>query len=341
MRILVTGAGGFLGHRVVNRLIEAGHTVRAIVRPGGNRPEWGAAVELYRADLRVHKNLDSAFEGIDAVFHLAAATSGNEDLQFASTVVATERFLQAMARSGVRRLIHVSSFVVYDWSAAKNVMDENTPLLNSGIYDMGGYTIAKIWQERIVSRFAKAQSWNLTIMRPGFIRAGAHRNRRHGPPHRSILSDVWSDDAASTDSHVDNCADCLVAALGNPAAIGESFNLIDGDNIRVWRYVHEYARHSGRHGMTVPLPYMLGLGIARLASMTSCWLFGEKGRLPSLLVPRRFESQFKPLRFSSHKLRKVLNWVPPQSFEKCLGLSFHETPKLVGRHSITDYVGQK
>jgi nucleoside-diphosphate-sugar epimerase len=154
MKVLVTGGGGFLGQSVVGRLLERGHTVRAIVRPSSPKPSWPDAVEVFRADLRVEEGLARAFDGVDAVMHLAAATSGNEDMQFASTVVATERFLDAMAKSAVKRLIHVSSLVVYDWSKAKSCMDENTALEDNP-YAMGGYTIAKIWQERVVSRFAK------------------------------------------------------------------------------------------------------------------------------------------------------------------------------------------
>src|SRR5262249_52232920 len=124
-------------------------------------------------DLRSHDKLVSAFEGIDAVLHLAAATKGNQDIQFASSVVATERFLDAMANSCVKRLVHVSSLVVYDWARATAIMNEDTPLLEDA-FDMGGYTIAKVWQERVVLRFAKAHSWDLTIVRPGFIWGKQH-----------------------------------------------------------------------------------------------------------------------------------------------------------------------
>src|SRR5262245_35720589 len=129
MKVLVSGAGGFLGRHVVQRLLSRGHKVRAIVRPASVEPSWGDQVELFRADLRVHSNLAAAFDSIDAVMHLAAATSGNEDMQFASTVVATERFLDAMAGSSTRRLILVSSLVVYDWEKINGVMDERSPLL--------------------------------------------------------------------------------------------------------------------------------------------------------------------------------------------------------------------
>ena len=286
MRVLVSGAGGFLGRYVVQRLLERGHDVRAIVRPASAALEWKNNVEVLQADLRNYDKLELAFVGIDAVLHLAATTSGNEDVQFSSSVVATERFLEAMAKSSVKRLVHVSSLVVYNWGRAKRIMNEETPILTDP-YEMGAYTIAKVWQERVVSRFAKAHSWNLTIMRPGFIWGPRHAEiggmgRRvgrvylmYGPCTRLPLS------------HVVNCADCLVAAVERPAAVGEIFNVIDGDDIRVWRYVREYKKRTGRAGVLLPLPYRFGLALAHLAHLVSRGMFGKKGQLPSLLVPSR------------------------------------------------------
>ena len=166
MKVLVSGAGGFLGRSVVSRLLESGHKVRAIVRPASIAPQWKSEVEVFSADLRSSDRLEMAFDSIDAVLHLAAATSGNEDVQFSSTVVATERFLHAMARTSVKRLVHVSSLVVYDWARAKGTMTEDTPALDNP-FEMGAYTIAKVWQERVVSRLARAQSWDFSYHASG------------------------------------------------------------------------------------------------------------------------------------------------------------------------------
>jgi UDP-glucose 4-epimerase len=321
MKVLVSGAGGFLGRSVVDRLLERGHEARAIVRPSSSKPPWPDTVEVFRADLRVQDGLVSAFDGVDAVLHLAAATSGNEDTQFASTVVATERFLDAMAKSTVKRLIHVSSLVVYDWSKAKSCMDENTALEDNP-YAMGGYTIAKIWQERVVSRFAKKHSWDLTIARPGFIWGVDHAQIAGMGRQFGRIYLLFGPFTRLPLSHVDNCADCLLAAVENPAASGEIFNIIDGDEVRVWQYVREYARRSGQRGFLLPVPYRVGLGLAQLAAFTSRRLFGSKGKLPSLLTPRRFESQFKPMRFSNQKLRAKLKWTPSLSFKQCLDRTF-------------------
>lgn len=317
MKVLVSGAGGFLGRHLVRALLQSGHDVRAIVRPASHEPKWPRKVDIFHADLRVNDRLISAFENIEAVIHLAAATSGSEDTQFSSGVVGTERFLEAMAASSVKRLIHVSSFVVYDWSSAKSVLTEETELLKS-IYDMGGYTIAKVWQERLVRKAAAAHSWDLTVLRPGLIWGPgnaeiARMGRRFGRVYLMI-----GPFARLPLTYVTNCADCLVMALENPAAIGETFNVVDGDDIRVWRYVREYARCSGQRAILLPVPYSLAALVAHLASRTSRLLFGTKGRLPSLLMPRRFRSQFKPIRFSNQKLREKLAWSPRLSFDQCV-----------------------
>jgi UDP-glucose 4-epimerase len=321
MRVLVSGAGGFLGRYVVDQLLEHGHYVRAIIRPASPVPKWKSPVDIFHADLRGNDNLVSAFDGIDAVLNLAAAASGNEDIQFASTVIGTERFLDAMGKSPVKRLVHVSSFVVYDWARVKKILNEDTPLLNDP-FAMGGYTIAKVWQERVVLRNAKTRSWDLTIMRPGFIWGNQHAQIAGMGRQISRTYLMFGPFTRLPLTHVVNCADCLVAAIERPAAVDEIFNVIDGDDIRVWRYVREYAKRTGQHGFLVPVPYRFGVALAYLASLVSRTLFGKKGKLPSLLTPRRFESQFKPIRFSNKKLKEKLAWTPPLSFDDCLNQTY-------------------
>ena len=111
---------------------------------------------------------------------------------------------------------------------------------------MGAYTIAKAWQERVVARAANAHGFDLTIMRPGFIWGPQHAElagmgRRFGRTHV-----MFGPFTRLPLTYVENCADCLAAAVDCPAAIGETFNVIDDDRVRVWRYVKEYARRTGR-----------------------------------------------------------------------------------------------
>jgi nucleoside-diphosphate-sugar epimerase len=226
-----------------------------------------------------------------------------------------------MVQSSVKRLIHVSSLVVYDWARLKAVMDEKSPIVRD-IYGRGGYAIAKVWQERVIFRFAQEQKWELSVMRPGFV---------WGPQHAKIggmgrvvgrTYVMFGPFTRLPLTHVANCADCLVAAVENRAAVGEVFNVIDGDQIRVWRYVSEYAKRAGQSGVMFPLPYYFGFAVAGLASLTSRMPFGKKAKLPSLLTPRRYEAQFKPIRYSNRKLKEKLGWTPPLKFEQCLTLTY-------------------
>jgi nucleoside-diphosphate-sugar epimerase len=323
MKILVSGAGGFLGHHVVRCLLERGHYVRAMVRPFSPEPPWSKAVDLFRADLRSSENLVSAFDDIDTVVHLAAAVSGDEDLQFASGVVATERFLAAMAKSSVRHIVHVSSIAIYDWRNARKILTEDTSVLKEP-YAMGGYTIAKLWQERIVLRFSRAHSSKLTLVRPGFIWGSQHAEIGGMGRQFGRVFVMFGPRTRLPLTHVVNCADCIAVAIEHPAAIGETFNIVDDDHVRVWRYVREYVQRTQSKVFLVPVPYLFGLGIANLAALVSRGLFGAKGKLPSLLTPRRFEQQFKPIRFSNQKLRQKLGWTPPLSFDQRLKETYGE-----------------
>jgi UDP-glucose 4-epimerase len=200
-------------------------------------------------------------------------------------------------------------------------MDEETPL-SSDIYEMGAYTVAKVWQERVVARMAQSHGWDLTLMRPGFIWGPEHAEIAGMGRHIGRVYLMFGPLTRLPLSHVVNCADCIVTATESPAAVGENFNVTDNDDIRVWRYVREFARQTGQPGIPIPVPYRMGLGVAQLASWASRLMFGKKGKLPSLLVPRRFEAQFKPLRFSNRKLVERLAWRPPLSFKECLRDTF-------------------
>ena len=147
MKVLVTGASGFLGRHVVAEFLRRGHPVRALVRPAAKvdpqRLGWEGDAELVRADLRAGGDLPSPFAGIDALVHLAAAVTGGEEAQFGATVVGTENLLAAMARSSCKRLVLAGSFSVYDWSAVRGTLTEDSPL-EADLYDRDGYAVSHL-----------------------------------------------------------------------------------------------------------------------------------------------------------------------------------------------------
>jgi UDP-glucose 4-epimerase len=330
VKILVTGANGFLGRHVVAELVRRGHSVRAMVRPATDisRQDWDHRVEVYRADLRVHVDLAAAFDGIDALVHLAATVVGDAEAQLAETVVGTTRLLAAMASSQTRRLLLASSFSVYDFGGARGTLTEQTPL-DPVIYERDGYAIAKTWQERITRRAADEHGWELTVLRPGFIWGKGNEylaclGQSFGSVHL-----VLGPRTRLPLTHVRNCADCFVDALENPQAIGQTFNVVDDDSIRAWEYMGEYLRGSGRRGVRVAVPYLLSLLIVHVAHRTSKLIFRGKGKLPSLLVPCRFTARFKPLRYPTGFVRTTLGWTPRLNFEECRRLTWEtDSPRL-------------
>jgi nucleoside-diphosphate-sugar epimerase len=322
MRALVTGANGFLGRHVVGALLARGLEVRAIVRPAAHLEAlgWPPSVEVFWADLRTSRELMLAVEGVDVLLHLAAVVSGGEDAQFAGTVAGTERLLEAMASSACRRLVLCSSFSVYDYSSTRRTLDEGSPLHRiPDVYTRDGYTISKWWQERVARRFAEQHGWDLTVLRPGFIWGRDHSylavlGQQLGR-HQLVIGPL----TRIPMTHVENCAYVFALAAADPRARGQTLNVIDGPGERIWSYLSDHMRGSGHPGWRVPVPYWAAIWMVRLAFAT---VFRGATKVPSILIPRRFESRFKPLRFENRRLRETLGWTPPFDYQQCVAQTY-------------------
>jgi nucleoside-diphosphate-sugar epimerase len=322
VKILISGASGYLGRRVTAAFLERGHQVRAIVRPACDVTAlpWADEVELFRADLRGTANLERAFEGADALVHLAAAVEGDDQARFNGTAVGTQRLLDAMGRSNTRRLVLAGSFSVYDGRAAAHGLDEATPIETlPHLYERDGYAVAKWWQEHLVRRCSHRHGWDLTVLRPGFIwdagnwqvaGLGLHAGPVHaivGPMSRPPLT------------HVENCADCFVTVTEDSRSVGQTFNVVDGHGVRRLRFARDMRRITRTDGTRLlPVPYWLGLGAACFAAALSRLCFGPGGRLPGLFVPDRFRARFSPALCSPQKLADRLGWRPLLDYPACL-----------------------
>ncbi len=327
MKLLITGASGFLGRHVVRAALHAGHSVRALVRPSvdENRLGFIDQVELFRADLRSSGSLQGLFDGIDVLVHLAAAVSGDEFDQFSSTVVSTENLLGSMTTSDTRRLILISSFSVYCYDRIWRTLDERSPILakDNSLYDRDGYAIAKAWQERITRETAAENGWELCVVRPGFI---------FGPGNEELAGLGFSvgrwffrvtGGKRLPVTYVENAADAIVAAAASDAAVGQTLNLIDTAGESTGNYTRHMLRWQGRRYWIIPLPYWLGYSNAKMARLVSRLLFRGKGKLPGILIPCRFAARFKPLRFPNGHIQQVLDWQPRISMDEAMKRTFH------------------
>jgi nucleoside-diphosphate-sugar epimerase len=114
-RVLVTGATGFIGGRLVERLVrEKGATVRALVRNFANAPRIARfPIEMIPGDLSSPEALERAVEGCDVVFHCAYGAQGTDAERRVVNVQGTERMLAAALAHKCRRVVHVSTMSVY------------------------------------------------------------------------------------------------------------------------------------------------------------------------------------------------------------------------------------
>ena len=319
MRVLVTGAGGFLGRNVVATLSQAGHAVVAMMRPSrrGSEPRMPDGVGFAYADLRVRGGLTEALDGIEAVVHLAACVVGDDDAQFASTVVGTENLLAAMREANVTRLVHCGTFSVYDWKTARSPLDEASPLETADtLYDRDGYAISKTWQERLARRWGEDAENQLTVLRPGFIwGAGLEETSGIGQP-LGPLRIVIGGTRPLPLTYVENCAEAFARVLESPNTIGETFNVVDTPTVSAWKHQGRTLRETEQRGWRVYLPYGVGLFSARVATWISKWLYRGRGKLPGVLMPNRYRARFRPIGFKTEKLRAAIGEYEMHSYDQ-------------------------
>lgn len=318
MHVLVTGAGGFLGRRVVLALRRRDHRVRALDLRGadGDVQPGSDGIEDVRVDLCAVPEAELArmCEGVDAVVHLAARLSGDDASVVATTVTATERLLEGMRRAGTQRLVLASSLSVYDWTAARGVLDEDGALEElPGERD--GYTTAKLRQEELARGACTRWGLTLTVLRPAVLWGAGRELPATIGPGLGPLQLVFAAARPLPVLHVDNCADAFAAVLDEPQPEG-TFNVVDDPPVTALRFARDHLRRSGRGRLALPVPYWLGL--ASVAVVHQLTPRGLEHRLPGLAAPRRFAARYRPIHVDGTRLSQRTGWRPPLDYAQCL-----------------------
>src|SRR5262252_370984 len=134
MKVLVTGGAGFIGSHLADRLLAEGHAVRALdnldpqVHPQGERPEYlDAAVELHVGDVRDHEAVGRALDGVDAVYHFAAAVGVGQSMYEIERYTSVNSIGAAVVleevverRDAIRKLLVASSMSIYGEGQYRN-----------------------------------------------------------------------------------------------------------------------------------------------------------------------------------------------------------------------------
>jgi nucleoside-diphosphate-sugar epimerase len=313
---LITGATGFVGSHLAEACAGRGMSVRTIARAKsatGLLEKLG--VSIVRGDLADAGSLRQAVAGVDFVVHCAAKVGdwGPVEEYRAVNVDALRLLLDACAGHPLKRFVDISSLGVY---AARDhhATDESEPL---PAQHMDGYTQTKVEAERLVLEYHRDQSLPVVVLRPGFI---------YGPRDRTVVPRIidllrrgqfnylGGGKRALNTIYIGNLVDAIMLALEKPQAVGQIYNLTDGEQVSKRRFVETL-----RAGLNLPPanrfspPIWLARILARIMERRA-------RRRGDLQAPRLTQARLKfmglNLDFSIDKARRELGYNPRFSFDQ-------------------------
>lgn len=256
-RVLVTGAGGFIGSHLTERLVELGADVRAFVHYNAlgsrgwlERSAYKNDIDFIAGDIRDRDSVHAAVAGREVVFHLAALIaipfSYSAPLSYIHTnIEGTFNILQAGREHGVERIVHTSTSEVYG-TAQYAPIDEKHPLQGQS-----PYSASKIGADKMVEAFHLSFEVPAVTVRP-FNTFGPRQSARAVIP--TIISQCLTGGVVRLGSttptrdlnYVQNTVDGFLLAASHPAAVGRTINVGSGEEISVGDLAALIGRLCGR-----------------------------------------------------------------------------------------------
>jgi nucleoside-diphosphate-sugar epimerase len=231
---LVSGATGFLGGVLINKLREEGIRVRALVRRNSDTAGLvSSGAELSEGDILDRRSLLRAMAGQHLVFHTAGKVAdwGSRREFWQANVEGTANVISACREAGVKRLIHVSSLTVLGLPRSGKRVDEKTPVADS-IRDF--YTVSKIAGEKLVREAHGSGVLETVVVRPGVIWGPGDSTvlpRLAALLRRGRLVFIGRGANHLGLSHVENLSRGMILAALTPSAAGQVYHLTDGEEI--------------------------------------------------------------------------------------------------------------
>lgn len=256
-RVLVTGAGGFIGSHLAERLVELGASARALVHYNA-LGTWGwldhsatrDQIEVIAGDVCDRDSVEQAMRGVEIVFHLAALIaipySYHAPISYVRTnIEGTLNVLQCARALEVERVVHTSTSEVYG-TARYVPIDEAHPLRGQS-----PYSASKIGADQIAEAFHLSFNLPLVTVRP-FNTFGPRQSARAIIP--TIISQCLAGRTVHLGnlhptrdlSYVANTVDGFLLAASTPEAIGRTINLGSGHEISIGDLVNLISRLMGQ-----------------------------------------------------------------------------------------------
>lgn len=268
MKILITGASGFIGSAVLRHLLQAGHDMRVLLRENSDRRNLtGLDIETVTGDLTMPSSLDHAIEGCEALFHVAADYRlwvPDPENMYKTNVHGTRNIMLSAAKAGVKRIVYTSSVATLGLTRNGSPADETT---SATLTDMiGHYKRSKFLAEAEVRRLVVEQNLPAVIVNPST--PIGPRDIKPTPTGQMIVQAASGGMPAYVDTglnivHVDDVAKghLLAFELGVP---GQRY-ILGSRNMTLKEILTEIAEITGNQKPRFRIPHNLILPIAYIA----------------------------------------------------------------------------
>jgi nucleoside-diphosphate-sugar epimerase len=318
MRILITGASGFLGGHVVNACLRRQWAVTVLSRPGSKtRALEERDIPVICSDPADIDCLRRAVTDMDVVIHCAAKIGdwGPHEEYIIANVDNLRVLLDACKGQALSRFIHISSLGVY---AARHHhgTDESVPPAEN---HRDGYSRSKALAEKLVLQYYHDFGVPAVVLRPGFI---------YGPGDRTVMPRIIENLRQRTVRYpgakgaralntifVRNLVDAILLAIDNERAVGQVYNLTDGEFVSKRRFIEKVADAFG-----LPYPNLTPpLWLARLVTWSAEAIAKRKGatEAPNFNFTRLKFMGYN-LDFSIDKARRELGYQPRVNFDDAM-----------------------
>ncbi|MFA0438158.1 UDP-glucose 4-epimerase [Vibrio breoganii] len=299
MKVLVTGASGFIGKTLVSNLYNIDVNVLQVHRNVGNT-EFGNEDIYYIDSLDGNTDWNGAFNGIEVVIHLAGLVHSNNSLDYQSVnTQGTIHLAQQAAKNNVNRFIFVSTIGVNGNSTVDSAFTESEIVSPHNPYASSKYNA-----ELGLREIEKNSSLEVVIIRPTLVYglgAPGSFNRLLTLVKKSSILPFGCAKNRRSFIAVQNLVDLLVTCIDHPKAAGHTFLVSDGKSISIRELTDILAKSIGKDIYQIKIPVSL---IKLVGS-----LIGKSEMVEQL---------YGNLEVDNSYLEKVLEWSPPLTMEQAM-----------------------
>lgn len=313
--VLVTGATGFIGSRVVHKLLQNGVAVKVLALPGEVVPiEWAEKVEIVRGSISDPQAVEKATTGAKTIIHLVAiVTDWGDEKKYWEFTVEGSRLIFEQAVKNKSRVVLASSIVVYGDKIQTQSCPEETPYGQT----FGPYSRTKQAQEKLAWEYHKNKGLSLSVVRPANV-----YGPRSGPWLHDVINVLKSGspglisggDMNAGLAFVDNVADVLILAGTLEKAIGKAYNASDGTDVTWKQYFTDIAQIIGaKKPKSIPRP-LAALGAYILEAI---WKFLAIEKRPPI-TREALNLVGSDNRIPIDRIKNELGYTPQVSYDKGL-----------------------